>query len=318
MSTSNPSNSANSSSATAALVALSNDMANAVERAGQGVVAIHARHRVPSSGIHWQKGVAVAAEHTIKRDEEIQISLPDGRTVPATLAGRDPGTDIAVLKFDAGNLTPPEISDSTPLRIGNLVLAVSRTEGNHLGASFGAISAVGGAWRTWRGGQLDQFLRLDLAIYIGFSGSGLVNARGQVVGLNTSGLARGMAMAIPASTVNRVAKALIEKGHVSRGFLGIGMQPVSLPAAVRERLKLASESGALLISVEPDGPAAQAGLMLGDVLLELDGQPIRDTDDIQAHLGAEKVGKDVSASILRGGALTQASIRVGERPRRGR
>ncbi len=318
MSTSNSSNSSNSSSSTAALVALSNDLANAVERAGQGVLAIHARHRVPSSGIHWQKGVAVAAEHTIKRDEEIQISLPDGRTVAATLAGRDPGTDIAVLKFDAGDLTLPVTSDSSSLRIGNLVLAVSRSEGNHLGASFGAISAVGGAWRTWRGGQLDQFLRLDLAIYIGFSGSALVNAQGQVVGLNSSGLARGMAMAIPASTVNRVTKELLEKGHVSRGFLGIGMQPVILPAAVRERLKLASEMGALLISVEPDGPAAQAGLMLGDVLLALDGQEIRDTDDIQAHLGSEKVGKQVLASILRGGALTQATIRVGERPRRER
>jgi len=314
----NTSGSSNSSNSSAALVALSNDLANAVERAGQGVLAIHARHRVPSSGIHWRNGVAVAAEHTIKRDEEIQISLPDGRTVPATLAGRDPGTDIAVLKFDAGDLTPPDISDSSSLRIGHLVLAVSRSEGNHLGASFGAISAVGGAWRTWRGGQLDQFLRLDLAIYIGFSGSALVNAQGQVVGLNSSGPARGMAMAIPASTVNRVTKELLEKGHVSRGFLGIGMQPVILPAAVRERLKLTSDTGALLISVEPDGPAAQAGLMLGDVLLALDGQAIRDTDDIQAHLGSEKVGKQVAASILRGGAFTQATIRVGEWPRRGR
>ena len=312
MSTSNPSNSS------AALVALSNDLANAVEHAGQAVLAIHARHRVPSSGIHWQKGVAVAADHTIERDEEIHISLPDGRTVPATLAGRDPSTDIAVLKFDAGNLTLPEISDSSSLRIGHLVLAVSRSEGNHLGASFGAISAVGGPWRTWRGGQLDQFLRLDLAIYIGFSGSALVNAQGQITGLNTSGLARGMAMAIPASTVNRVTKELLEKGHVSRGFLGIGMQPVVLPPAVRERLKLASETGALLISVEPDGPAAQAGLMLGDVLLALDAQPIRDTDDIQSHLGSEKVGKEVAATILRGGQLAQASIRIGERPRRGR
>jgi serine protease Do len=243
-----------SSNTSAALVALSNDLANAVERAGQGVVAIHARHRVPSSGVHWQKGVAVAAEHTIKRDEDIQIALPDGRTVPATLAGRDPGADIAVLKFDSGNLTPPETADSSSLRIGHLVLAVSRSEGNHLGASFGAISAVGGAWRTWRGGQLDQFLRLDLAIYIGFSGSALVNAQGQVVGLNTSGLARGMAMAIPASTVNRVTKELLEKGHVSRGFLGVGMQPVILPAALRERLKSNRKRARCSSALNPMGP----------------------------------------------------------------
>jgi S1-C subfamily serine protease len=312
------SSSSDSANASAALVALSNDLANAAERAGQSVVAIHARHRVPSSGIHWQKGVAVAADHTVKRDEDIQISLPDGRTVAATLAGRDPSTDIAVLKFDAGNLAPADTGDSSSLRVGNLVLAVSRTEGNHLGASFGAVSAAGSAWRTWRGGQIDQFLRLDLAIYIGFSGSALVDPQGRVVGLNTSGLARGLAMAIPASTVNRVVQDLLSKGHVSRGFLGIGMQPVRLPEDLRERLKLSSDTGAILVSVEPDGPAGKAGLMLGDVLLALDGQPIRDTDDIQAHLGAEKIGKPVAASVLRGGTSLQVSIQVGERPRRGR
>ena len=312
------SSSSDSANASAALVALSNDLANAAERAGGGVLAIHARHRVPSSGVHWQKGVAVSADHTIRRDEDIQISLPDGRTVPATLAGRDPSTDIAVLKFDAGSLVPAEIGDSTGLRVGNLVLAVSRTEGNHLGASFGAMSAVGSAWRTWRGGQIDQFLRLDLAIYIGFSGSALVDPQGRVVGLNTSGLARGLALAIPAATVNRVVQDLLSKGHVSRGFLGIGMQPVRLPEAIRKQLNLPAETGAVLVSVEPDGPAGQAGLMLGDVLISLDGQPVRDTDDVQAHLGPEKIGKTVVASILRGGAALQVSVRIGERPRRSR
>jgi S1-C subfamily serine protease len=312
------SSTSDSASASAALVALSNDLANATERAGQGVVAIHARHRVPSSGIHWQKGVAVAADHTVRRDEDIQISLPDGRTVAGMLAGRDPSTDVAVLKFDAGSLAPPEIGDSSSLRVGNLVLAVSRTEGNHLGASFGAISAAGGAWRTGRGGQIDQLLRLDLAIYVGFSGSALVDPQGRVVGLNTSGLARGLAMAIPRSTINRVVQDLLSTGHVSRGFLGIGMQPVRLPEGMREKLKLTAETGAILVSVEPDGPAGQAGLMLGDVLLTLDGQSIRDTDDVQAHLGPEKIGKAVVASVLRGGAALQVSIRVGERPRRGR
>jgi len=299
-------------------VALSNDLANAAEKAGQSVVAIHARHRVPSSGIHWQKGVAVSADHTIRRDEDIQISLPDGRTVPATLAGRDPSTDIAVLKFDAGNLAAAEIGDSPALRTGNLVLAISRTQGNHVGATFGAISAAGGAWRTWRGGQIDQFLRLDLAIYVGFSGSALVDSQGRVVGLNTSGLARGMAMAIPASTVTRVAQELLSKGHISRGFLGVGMQPVALSPALREKYKWTESRAAILVSVEPDGPAEQAGIMLGDVLLALDGQPIRDTDDVQTHLGPEKIGKPVAATILRGGARQEISIRVGERPGRGR
>ncbi len=299
-----------------ALLALSNDLAGAVERAGRAVVAIYARPRVPSSGILWRSDVVVAADHTIKRDEEITVTLPDGRSVPASLAGRDLSTDLAVLKLQNTDQPAAEISDTASLRVGHLVLALGRSGGNSLGASLGVISTLSGAWRTWRGGHIDQFVRLDLAIYTGFSGSALVDASGRVVGLNTSGLARGMALAIPTSTVNGVAEELLVKGHIARGYLGLGMQPVVLSHALQKKLGLPTNSALIIVSVEPDGPAEKAGALIGDVLVALDGTPVSDTDDVQAKLGREYIGKELTASILRGGAVAKLVIQVGERPRK--
>ncbi len=304
-----------SSEGAGALLALSSDLAGAVERAGRGVVAVYARPRVPSSGIIWRPDVVVAADHTIKRDEEITVSLPGGGSVAAKLVGRDPSTDLAVLKLEGKELPVVQIGDATKLRVGHLVLAVGRSGGNNLGASLGVISALGDAWRTWRGGQIDQFVRLDLSIYLGFSGSALVDARGDVVGLNTSGLARGMGLAIPATTVNRVMVELLEKGHIARGYLGIGMQPVLLPKPLQKALNLPGNTGLIVVSVEPDGPAAKAGVLLGDVLVTLDGDAMNDTDDIQAKLGPDRISKILAASVVRAGALAQVKIQIGERPR---
>lgn len=304
-----------SSEGAGALLVLSSDLAGAVERAGRGVVAVYARPRVPSSGILWHPGVVVAADHTIKRDEEITVSLPDGGSVSAKLVGRDPSTDLAVLKLESKELPVVPIGDPKKLRVGHLVLAVGRSGGNNLGASLGVISALGDAWRTWRGGHVDQFVRLDLSIYLGFSGSALVDARGDVVGLNTSGLARGMGLAIPATTVSRVTAELLEKGHIARGYLGIGMQPVLLPKPLQKALNLPGNTGLIVVSVEPDGPAAKAGVLLGDVLVTLDGDALDDTDDIQAKLGPDRIGKSLAASVVRAGALAQVKIQIGERPR---
>lgn len=307
-----------SSNKEGALLALSNDLAAAVEEAGRAVVAIHARPRRPSSGILWRRGVVVAADHTIERDEEITITLPAGRSVPASLAGRDASTDLAVLRLDDAGEKVAELRDAATLKVGHLVLAVGRSGGNSLGASLGVISALGGAWRTWRGGQIDQFVRLDLAIYPGFSGSALVNSEGRIVGLNTSGLARGLAIGVPAATVNRVVTELLEKGHVARGYLGVGMQPVLLPAALQRKLNLPGNTGMIVVSLEPEGPAAQAGVLLGDILVALDASWISSTDDVQAKLGRERIGQSLSATLIRGGAAEQLSITVGERPRRAR
>ncbi|HST61653.1 MAG TPA: S1C family serine protease, partial [Longimicrobium sp.] len=184
------------------LQALSDGLADAVERAGRSVVAVHGRRRIPASGVVWRPGVIVMAHHTLERDEDLTVTLEGGATVPATLAGRDPGTDLAVLRFE-GDEPAAEQAEGTALRVGSLVLAVGRP-GRSVTATLGAISSVGGEWRTRGGGRIDRVVRLDLAIHDGFSGGALVRADGRVLGINTSRLARGAPITLPAVTVDRV------------------------------------------------------------------------------------------------------------------
>jgi len=294
------------------LAALSDDLAGAVERAARSTVAIHARRRIPSSGTAWRPGVIVAASHTIAREDEISLTLPDGRTAPATLAGRDETTDLAVLRSEAA-LTPVERADAGALRVGNLVLAVGRP-GQSVTASLGVLSAVGAEWRTWQGGRIDRFLRLDLSIYDGFSGGPLVEAGGRALGLNTSGLARGMALTIPGSTVDHVADQILSGGRLTRGYLGLASQPVRLPEGLRHGLNLGSDFGLVIVNVEPDGPADRAGVLLGDILVALDGAPVSEPADVLAALGPDRVGRPIAARLLRAGQPTEVTITVGSRP----
>jgi S1-C subfamily serine protease len=294
------------------LAALSDDLAGAVERAARSTVAIHARRRIPSSGTAWRPGVIVAASHTIAREDEISLTLPDGRTAPATLVGRDETTDLAVLRTEAA-LTPVERADAGALRVGNLVLAVGRP-GQSVTASLGVLSAVGAEWRTWQGGRIDRFLRLDLSIYDGFSGGPLVEAGGRALGLNTSGLARGMALTIPGSTVDHVADQILSGGRLTRGYLGLASQPVRLPEGLRQVLKLGSDFGLVIVNVEPDGPADRAGVLLGDILVALDGAPVSEPADVLAALGPDRVGRPIAARLLRAGQPTEVTITVGSRP----
>jgi len=306
------------SETTSLLLGLSNDLAGAVERAGAAVVAVNARQRVPSTGIHWSPGVIVTADHTVERDEEITVTLSDGRTVPVTLAGRDPSTDIAVLRAQGVEGVPTaEIGDSHALAVGQIVLAIGRPGEHGLSASYGVISALSGSWSTYRGGQIDQFVRPDLTFYPGFSGGPLVNAHGQVVGLNTSGLTRGLGVTVPASTVNRVADQLLSKGRIARGYLGLGFQPVHLPDSLKNTLNLTTNDGLIIVTVEPEGPAERAGIFIGDVLVALDNTPVTDIEAVQSLLGADRVGKAVNARVVRGGTLADVSITVAERPQRG-
>ena len=289
------------------LVALSNELAGAVEQAGRSVVAVHARPRFASSGVLWRPGVIVTAEHTIRRREEIGITLPDGRSTSATLAGRDSGTDIAVLKLAENGTPAAPLGSTDTLKPGHVVLAIGRSPDSGVNATMGIMSAVSGPWRSWRGGQIDQYLRLDLTLYPGSSGGAVVDTAGRVLGIATSALSRIAGLAVPASTVNRVVDELLRTGHVSRGYLGLGLHPVSLPDG---------NTGLIVLSAEPDGPAARAGVLIGDVLIALAGKPARDTDDIQSVLDGQSVGKPLAARIVRGGQVIEVSITVGERPRR--
>jgi len=294
--------------------ALSSEFAGAIEKAGRAVVAVHGRRRIPSSGVHWRPGILVTADHALERDEEITVTLPDGGNAAAVLAGRDPGTDLAVLKIEGLGLPAAEIGDITALKPGHWVLAAGRTTEGGARASVAMVAVVGPAWRTWRGGLLDHTVRLDRNLHPNFSGGPILDEQGRLLGINTSALSRYAAVVVPAATVERVTAELEKKGYIGRGYLGVGMQPVRLPRKLRESLKLAGETGIMVVAVEPHSPAEQAGVMLGDVLVALETSPIRDIDDVQTYLAGEHIGKPVKASIIRGGNLENAVITVGERP----
>jgi len=292
----------------------SQELAAAAEQAGTSVVTVYARHRVPSSGIHWRKGVLVTANHTVRREDEITILVHGGKRASAKLAGRDPGTDLAVLRFDQDGVAIPQFGDAAKVKLANLVLALGRTRSGNLVASAGIIGGLGGEYRTWRGGRIEQSIRLDLALYSGFSGGPLISAEGKVLGLNTNGFGRGRAVTIPVATVNRVVDELLEKGYIARPYLGVAMQPVALPEALRGKLKSATASGLMVLHVEPGGPAEKAGIVLGDVIVELQGKPALDPEHIQDLLASTKVNDKVVTTVIRGGAPLELSITLGERP----
>jgi S1-C subfamily serine protease len=296
------------------LAGLSQELADAVSRAGSSVVAIHARRRIPYSGVVWKPGVVVTANHTVAWDDEITLTLPDGSTAPASLAGRDPATDIAVLKTEA-KLPAAEPAEPEHLQVGRLVLAVGRP-GAEVTATLGIVSAVGGEWRTWQGGRIDRFVRLDLSIYDGFSGGPLVEAGGKMLGLNTSGLARAMALTLPRSTVERVADELLRSGRVARGYLGVAMQPVRLPRAMRQKLERAGAVGLVIVNLESGGPGERAGLLLGDLIIGVEDREVRDPSDLLGYLGSDSVGREVKLSIVRAGEIRSVQVTIGERPSR--
>ena len=294
-----------------ALMDFSNGLADAVEAAGKSVVAVLEGGRSGVSGTVWREGIVVTAEHTIRGEDEVTLVLPSGGTLRARVAGRDPSTDIAVLKVSE-TLTAAELADPAQVKTGNVVLAIGRRGEEGVSASFGMVSATGGAWRTWQGGKIDRYLRLDLNPYPGFSGGPLVDARGRVLGINTSGPRRSV-MTIPNSTVDRVVDAVLKKGRIVRGYLGIAVQPVAFPEGAKNSLGLERNRGLLLITVSEGGPAEKAGLMLGDIIVAVEGAAVAHASDLQSALDPEKVGSAVAVRVLRGGKLQDVSVTVGER-----
>jgi S1-C subfamily serine protease len=299
------------------LAILSDQLADAAASAGQSIVAVHARPRLPSTGIHWQDGVVVTTDATVRREGDITVTLPDGRKLPATLAGRDRRTDLAVLRIAPGSLPTARLGDPASLRPGHLVLALARLAEGAPRVSFGAVSAVGGSWRCWKGGEIDRLLQSNLTLYPGFGGGPLVDAAGQIHGINSGGLSRAFATTIPVETVNGTVRQLLERGYVARGWLGAAMQPVRFNSAAQQRLGLESDSGLVILSVEPDGPAGSAGLLVGDVIVKLRGRPVEAVDDLAEALWAsDAVGRTLDLDLVRGGELIKADVLIGERPRR--
>jgi S1-C subfamily serine protease len=288
----------------------STNLADLVERAGQSAVAIEARHRIGSSGFLWKPGHIVTAEHAIRRDDDIPVILPGGNRASAELVGRDPDTDLAVLRVDG--VSAPAFAAAPLLRSGEIVVAVGR-HGPGVLAAMGMVSTAAGPWKTWRGGHVESLLRLDIGAYPRSSGSAVIDTQGRFAGMLTSGLTRTAPVAIPAATIDRIAAELLAHGRVARGYLGVGLQPIPLPAAYLKVLNRNQRSGVMVLSVEPDGPAEKGGILLGDVIVEIGGQPVTDTDDVQAALRGS-IARELPVVVLRGGQRTELRVTVGERP----
>lgn len=293
------------------LKTISNEMANLVESVGEGVVRVSARRRMPATGvIMTEDGVIATSHHVVTRDDNIKVGLANGDEVDGTLVGRDPSTDLALLKVDASSLPVPNWVTSQDAKVGHLVLALGRP-GHTVQSTLGVVSALGSAFQSHGGGKIDRYFQTDVVMYPGFSGGPLVGADGVVFGVNTSALMRGTSLTIPTETVKRVASSLLEHGHIKRGYLGITAQTVRLPektAAAAEQ-----ETGLLIASVEDDSPAAAGGLMLGDTVIKLDGSPTRSMEELLSMLMGDIVGKEVTISVVRGGEMTDVPVTIGER-----
>ena len=303
-----------SDTASGVLASLSDGLAHAVQRAGRSVVAVHGRRRFPASGLAWREDQVVTASHVLERDSDLSITAADGARHAVRLLGRDPGSDVAVLAVDGASLPPIEPASPGGLSAGHLVLAVGRPGTPEPIASFGAVSSVGGRWRTAQGGLLDAYIRADVALLPGLSGGGLVDVSGNVVGLLSAHLAGGDPVAIPVATLDGVAQRILSGGTLRRGYLGVSTQAVELQDVLRLRLNLEQQTGLMLLGLEPGAPAEGAGLLLGDILLGIAGRRVDDGEALQMALGPDVVGRPTLIRLIRGGDLREVSVVPAPRP----
>jgi S1-C subfamily serine protease len=292
--------------------ALSNEWAETSAARGQCVVAVQSGKR-SSSGIRWSDDVVVSVHHGLGRDEEVTVLASPEEQVQGQIIGRDPSTDLAAIRLKQpvqGSLAT--WGDASRLRIGDLVLALARTRRGNIVASSGIVSGLMGPWHTWRGGKLDHFIRPDLTVYPGFSGGPLVNPQGEIVGLNTSGLHR-LGLTIPAVTLKRIMAELLTKGSIERPYLGLAMQQVGVPESFKARLNLSDEA-MLVTHVVPGSAAENSGILLGDLLVELEGQMPVTTEWLQETLAGHKPGEALRARLVRAGDIKEAVIVLQARP----
>jgi S1-C subfamily serine protease len=280
----------------------SDALADLVADAAPSVVAVHSA-RSRSSGFVWRPGLIVTADEALAEEGDISVTLPGGETGAAIVAGRDPTTDVAVLRVDRLEAPTASLQSATPAA-GALALAVGRQQGAPI-AAFGSVSLVGDAWRSLRGGDIDARIELDLSLRRAGEGGLALDASGRAFGMAVFG-PRQKALAIPAATIERVAAKLASDGRIARGYLGLGLQPT--------RLDGAGGIGAMVMNVDPGGPGAAAAVRQGDVIVAWDGQPIRDLRTLLRALGPDSVGSTVKLSVLRGGAPVEAALTIGERP----
>lgn len=290
----------------------SKGLTEAVETGAAATLLVDARHRFPASGIAYAPDLVLTADHVVTRDENLSIVAPDGKEAAVTIVGRDPGSDLALLRAAGGALSAAKVAKSDA-KVGQLVLALGRPSKGGIQASWGVITTIGGPTRTGRGGLLDAYIQSETTPYPGFSGGPLINTEGEVIGLNTSGLTHGGALTIPARVAWRIADALVKFGSVKRGYLGVRTQSVELPEPTRLMVPSHQERGLLLMWLEDSGPASRDGLLIGDIVVSVGGTAVGDPDDLFAVLTGETVGKSVAVQVVRGGTLQSVSVTVGER-----
>lgn len=284
------------------LATFSNRLAELARAAAGVTVAVHGRDGRAISGFLWEDGLVVTAEEALERDDEIGVTLPDGERVVATLAGRDAGTDVALLRATTGAVRALPRAPADALAPGHLVVASGRVEDGPIVGS-GMAALVGGPWRSMRGGRLDRRIRLSLKAAPEIEGGPVVDHEGRLVGMAVHGPRR-QVLAIPAETIARVVELLSSKGRIARGYLGVATQPVA-QGAVR---------GLIVVGVDAEGPAGRAGLLLGDVVAAIDDVAVRSVREMLGRLDPESVGRDVPVDVVRAGAKLRLRVTIGERP----
>ena len=294
------------SSFSSALVALTNKTAS-------GVVAVKSAAYRVVSGVRLHDDLIAVASHSLRREDRVPVQGWDGRTAVATILGREPAIDLAILKAEGLGGELLQAADPGQLKAGMLAAVVGMTVDVGPSTSLGMLGAVGGARRMWRGGTLDQFLRLDVNLYPSQAGAAVVDTEGKLIGMATPGLSRHSTIAVPVATIERLAAELLKEGRVRLGYLGVGMQPVGVPKNLREKLKQPQEAGLIILNVEPESPAERAGLQVGDILLRLGGTAITEIEELQAALRGDAVGATVKALVLRGGEPAEIDVMVTER-----
>ncbi len=291
----------------------SKGLTEAVDKAAASVVLVDGRHRFPASGIAYGADLVLTADHVVTREDSLHIVDAGANELSFAVAGRDPGSDLALLRVAGAHLAKAQAA-SVPGKVGQLVLAVGRPSKAGIQASWGVITALGGPTRTGRGGLLDAYIQTETTPYPGFSGGPLINTEGEVLGLNTSGLTRGGSLTIPLGVAWKIAESLLRFGTVKRGYLGVRTQSVELPEQIRLSLPTKQGRGVLVVGLEGRGPAEQGGVLVGDIMVGVAGLAISEPDDLFAALTSQTVDTAVAIEVVRGGQLQTLHVKVGERP----
>lgn len=288
------------------LAALSRGLAALAEAGAARTVAVHGRDGRPRSGILWAEDLVVTAEEALERDDAIVLVLPDGRKVGAELAGRDPGTDIALLRAPTGPVAALSLAPVEDAAAGHLVLAFGRGEQGAFNA-LGTVALAGSAWRSMRGGKLERRFELGLRLASEAEGGPVLDHAGRLLGMAVPG-ARKQVLAIPAATLARVTEVLRTKGRIARGYLGLAMQPVGLPPGMGRGAR-----GVIVVGLDPDGPGGKAGVILGDIVIGWNGAPLASVRELLSRLDPEMVGRQVALDLLRGGTPLRLVVTIAER-----